>query len=207
MYLSRVFLDTQNRRTLQALDSPEILHGMVESCFDGERQRCLWRLDELKGQTALLLLSREKPELQRLAKQIGLPESAIETKDYDTLLSKIQNGTVWNFRLTANPVTHVPNAQGGRGKIKAITIAVHQREWLMRQAKKNGFLIDPNQFDVIRSEWRIFRNKGRNLSILCAAFEGVLTVTDQELFTKALERGVGRSKAYGMGLLTIISHG
>lgn len=207
MYLSRVFLDTENRRTLQALENPEILHGMAEACFDGERERCLWRLDELNGQTVLLLLSREKPELQRLADQIGLPEETGETKNYGPLLGKVLNGTVWNFRLAANPITHVPDAQGGRGKVKAITIVAHQREWLMKQAKKNGFLVDPNQFDVIRSQWRVFRNKGKTLTMLCAVFEGVLTVTDQEQFTKALENGIGRGKAYGMGLLTIVSHG
>ena len=34
-------------------------------------------------------------------------------------------------------------------------------------------------------------------------YEGVLTVTDTELFCKALTEGIGRGKAYGMGLLTV----
>ena len=36
-----------------------------------------------------------------------------------------------------------------------------------------------------------------------AIFEGVLRVTDAELFTRTLTEGIGRAKAYGNGLLTL----
>ena len=34
-------------------------------------------------------------------------------------------------------------------------------------------------------------------------FDGVLRITDVELFRKALVNGMGRGKAYGMGLMTL----
>lgn len=34
-------------------------------------------------------------------------------------------------------------------------------------------------------------------------FEGVLTITEAELFRKALIDGIGRAKAYGCGLMTL----
>ena len=207
MYLSRIAIDVNNRQTLRALDSPEILHGMVEACFEGERRRDLWRLDVLNGQTYLLILSSERPDFTPLERQIGLEGCVGECRDYQPLLNRIQAGSLWRFRLTANPTVSVPGAGGKRGRVKAITIAAHQREWLMRQAQRHGFLLAQDQFDVVRSEWRVFRNKGRTVSILAATFEGVLTVTDPQAFAAALSEGIGRGKAYGMGLLTVMSYG
>ena len=206
MYLSRIAIDMEKRNTMRALDNPEILHGMVEACFSGERKRDLWRIDVLNGQTWLLLLSQEKPNLAPLAKQISLPGTGWETRNYQPLLNRILPDSTWHFRLAANPVTHTPQRSQERGKVKAITIAAHQREWLVRQGERHGFQLSPGQFDVVRSEWRIFRRKEKNCSILSATFEGILTVTDQEKFQNALLKGIGRGKAFGMGLLTVMRH-
>ena len=35
-------------------------------------------------------------------------------------------------------------------------------------------------------------------------YEGILTVTDRDRFIGALTQGIGRAKAYGCGMLTII---
>ena len=45
------------------------------------------------------------------------------------------------------------------------------------------------------------------MSILGATFEGILTVTDPELFCRALTEGIGRGKAYGMGMMTVMAYG
>ena len=207
MYLSRIAIDPKNQQTMRALDNPEILHGMVEACFSGERNRNLWRLDDLNGLTYLLLLSPQEPDFTPLQSQIGMSGSSGETRDYQPLLDRIQEGSIWRFRLTANPVESIPQPGKPRGKLKAITIAAHQRDWLIRQGKQHGFLLAPGQFDVVSSEWRVFRNKGRNLTILSASFEGILTVTDIDRFKSALQTGIGRGKAYGMGLMTVMSYG
>ena len=39
---------------------------------------------------------------------------------------------------------------------------------------------------------------------MAGTYEGVLTVTDEELFKAALVQGIGREKAYGLGMLTIV---
>ena len=207
MYLSRIAIDLNNRRAMQALQNPEIMHGMVESCFPGKRDRRLWRLDELNGQTWLLVLSADVPDLTPLAAQIAPCGSKAETRDYQRLLDRIQLGSIWHFRLRANPVVCEPRPEKKRGKIKAITIVELQNEWLARQGNKNGFLVTPGQYDVVYSDWLNFRNKGRNLSLLSVTFEGVLTVADADMFRKALTEGIGRGKAYGQGMITVVSRG
>ncbi len=207
MFLSRIPIDPENQQTLRALDNPEIMHAMIENCFAGEKERSLWRLDELNGLTYLLVLSCKKPDFSSLAAQIGLPGETGESRSYQPLLDRIQAGSVWRFRFTANPVVSEPRPGKARGRIRAITIAAHQREWLVRQGERHGFMLKQDQFDVMKSEWRIFHKDGQYISILSATFEGLLTVTNEDLFRTALQEGIGRGKAYGLGLLTVMSPG
>jgi CRISPR system Cascade subunit CasE len=58
---------------------------------------------------------------------------------------------------------------------------------------------------VVGSQWFSFRKKtkGERITMLSVTYEGTLKITDPELFKRALTVGIGREKAYGMGLLTI----
>ena len=206
MYLSRVAIDTKKYDTMKALYNMQIFHGMVEKSFSGERQRKLWRLDTLGGTDYLLLLSDTPPENETLPNQIGFEYSCWETKAYDKLLTSIKKGSKWRFRLTANPTVSIMREGKQRGKVKAITIAEKQREWLKSQGIKRGFFIENDSFDVVKSEWKTFKKERTEINILGATFEGILTVIDEELFIQTLKTGIGREKAYGMGLLTVIPY-
>lgn len=209
MYLSRIVLDTGRRETVRALYTPSILHGAVEASFTGERARRLWRVDVLRGQTYLLLLSGEKPELLGVQEQFGFPDQPWETKDYQPLMDRIAAGSQWRFRLQCNPTKSVPAGQDKRGRVEAITLAARQREWLTRQGTTHGFRVSEDGFDVVSSEWRRFHKgneQGREVVLLQAVFEGVLTVTDAEAFKLTLTKGIGRGKAYGLGMMTVMRH-
>ena len=206
MYLSRLKIDTKNYCTLRAMQNLEVLHGMVERSFSGPRQRNLWRLDQLNESDYILLLSKVPPDTKVLAEQIGFPEEEWETKSYDSLLNRIKKGTYWRFRLNANPTTKVSRGKGKRGKVKAITINARQKEYLERQSAKYGFDLIHDQYEITRSEWKTFK-KGKKMSyILSVTYEGILQVTDADQFCDALINGIGREKAYGMGLLTVMSY-
>ncbi len=207
MYLSRIAIDVKKYASMKALYNLEKLHGMVESSFPGKRRRNLWRLDHMGGETYLLLLSSVPPQTNTLPEQIGYNHSAWETKAYDSLLKRITEGSQWYFRLTVNPTTATPMEGNKRGKVKAITIVPKQREWLIRQGTKKGFLLEEERFDVSQSEWKTIKKTNREINILAVTFEGILTVTDAEAFRQTLTSGIGREKAYGMGLITVIPYG
>lgn len=206
MYLSRMELDTANRKTLQALTSPCMFHGAVESAFEGERKRNLWRIDQLEGHYYLLLLSEEKPDLSKAEKQFSKGENTWLTKDYDPLLERVQKGTSWRFRLCANPTYSVSEGRGKRGRVCAHTTREHQRIWLMEQGKKHGFMVNEDEFDVVQNKWYHFYkgNQKHRVSMLAVTYEGVLEVTDEAEFRKSLTEGIGREKAYGVGLMTLM---
>lgn len=205
MYLSRIPLDTSRRRTQIALISPNKFHGAVEEAFQERRGRRLWRIDTLKGATYLLMLSANEPDLSGIAEQFGYREMQGEIKAYDSLLNRIQEGSIWHFRLVANPVHSIWNGKG-RGKVVAHVTERHQLEWLNSQSEKKGFSIVPDSAHVVQAEWKVFRkrNSAQKVHILQAAFEGKLKVQNEDIFKDTLINGIGREKAYGMGLLTIV---
>jgi CRISPR system Cascade subunit CasE len=93
-----------------------------------------------------------------------------------------------------------------------------QKKWLADRAELRGFNVTTSlhenrnndasaaySFDVVHREIRKFRKReGRVVTISVATFEGVLVVSDAELFVQTLRSGLGRSKAYGCGLLTLV---
>ena len=205
MYLSRIELDLTRRDTMRALSNPNLLHGAVERAFPGERERRLWRLDTLRGRQYLLLLSPQKPDLRRMAAQFGTGEAG-QTKSYASLLDRITEGSTWRFRLTANPTKSCKTAKADRGEVHAHVSVKYQEEWLLERAEKHGFSLEPDGFAVTSSKWYSFCKgaERKRVSLLGVTYEGVLRVTDAERFCQALIEGIGRGKAYGMGLLTVV---
>ena len=209
MYLSRAELDPTRRNTMIALASPQKLHGAVENSFPGERRRRLWRLDTLNEKLYLLLLSEDIPDLTGLCAQFGTG-AAPETRPYAPLLERVTPGSCWQFRLTANP-THSqkdPADAQARGILKPCYLEVEQEKWLLEQAGKHGFSIPEGAFRVTRKQTCRFQKNGRRqVTLLAVTYEGILQVTDPEAFREMLCQGIGRGKAYGLGLMTILHGG
>ena len=210
MYLTRMELDVSKRDTRKALHSPSMFHGAIESSFPGKRERRLWRVDELQGKYYLLLLSEQSPDLSLMANQFGMEgsEQTWQTKSYDALLDRIENGSAWQFRLTANPTKSIRSPETGkRGTVCAHITPEYQLKWLLDRCGTHGFSINPEEVAVIQSQWQRFYKgdqRKKSVSLLSVTFEGVLTVTDAVRFRQVLTEGIGRGKAFGLGLLTVI---
>lgn len=205
MYLSRILLDPDKRRTVQALNAPNLFHGAIESSPEDERTRSLWRIDKLNGQDYLLLLTTEKPDLQSIVRQFGRSEACSETREYEPLLNRIVPGSKWFFRLDANPVKSVrANDPTLRGVITPIRCDEEIKAWLKKKGEKNGFALEDSGFAIINKSQVSFLKKGqRPVSLQSVRFEGILEVTDTAAFKNALINGIGRGKAYGLGLMTV----
>ena len=126
------------------------------------------------------------------------------------LLARITPGSRWQFRLAANPTKSCKDAQkpAARGTVAAHCTTQYQKQWLLDRAAKHGFALTEDSFTVTRVQWHHFAKRGtRPVSLLAVTYEGVLQVTDPEAFRNLLCQGMGRGKAYGLGLMTIIHRG
>ena len=211
MYLSRIPLNIAKIETMRALTSPNMLHGAVAHSLDTDGKRSLWRIDWLKEEPYLLVLSHSQPDFFDIARRYGFSpdECPWEIKPYDPFLDRLCNGQQWRFRLRANPVRSSAfnkDEKEGRGKVFAHVTVEQQKHWLSLRGNPNGFVVENSAFDVVHSQWSKFRkgqDTGREVSLHMVSFEGILTITDISLFRKALIEGIGRAKAYGCGLMTL----
>ena len=209
MYLSRVELDTESRNTIMALVSPQKLHGAIESAFNGERRRRLWRIDKLGNKLYVLIVSEDEPVLDGIVSQFG-NGNAGEIRSYDALLNRLKAGSIWHFRLTANPTKGArdKNDPMARGVVTAHCSEHYQKKWLSDRAEKHGFSLTDDDFMVTETKWLHFRKRGsRPVTLLSVTYEGTLIITDPEMFSKILCEGIGRGKAYGLGMMTVIRGG
>ncbi len=215
MYISRVELSPYRRETIRALSSPQIMHAAVMSSFnsfdDKGDNRVLWRIDKIGPSIYVLVQSNRKPDFNHMIDQFGRPGSGSgwETLDYDQFLSDISDGDVLRFRLKANPVHSVSAlAIKSRGKVVAHVTVRQQKNWLMDRAEKCGFEFcisdDEPSFDVVSRDTLRFKRGNRDVTLGVATFEGTIRVKDSDVFRKTLCDGIGRAKAYGCGLMTVI---
>lgn len=207
MYLSRVEIDTLNRRKVSKLTHLGAYHDWVEKSFPmeiaaGIRSRHLWRIDQLKGKSYLLVLSADKPDLSELTKY-GVVGTA-ETKDYDQFLGKLTKDGIYRFRLTANPTYRSTRNEDGKSIVFPHVTIEQQKTWLLKKVQGAGFSLDQDDFDIVNREFVILYKNHRRVKLSRVTFEGVLRIVDLEKFKDTLIKGLGREKSYGMGLLTVI---
>lgn len=208
MYLSRVAIDSQNRRKIRDLTHLGAYHNWVESSFPNEfetkiRSRKLWRIDTIQGKKFLLLVSDEKPDIKNFEKY-GVPGSA-QTKLYDKFLDSIDENLLYKFRVTLNPVKALSQGAGKRGRVVPEITAEQQLQFLESRAEKLGFELVPNEYQIVERCWEPFMKQGQKMIRLSkATYEGILKVTNKEVFYHTLTDGIGKKKAYGYGLMTVI---
>lgn len=94
-----------------------------------------------------------------------------------------------------------------------------QRQWLAERAAKLGFqvvktatagLMDSEEienFDIVSRDWPILKRGHRTIRLSRVTYEGLLRVDDLDTFKQTLMNGIGREKAFGMGLMTVIPRG
>ncbi len=222
MYISRVYLDPCREETIRLVRSPYRIHAAVERAFSSAREkedgtgRILWRLDvsPRRDRLALYIVSPSRPNLTHMAKQVGCPAAGEGlTKDYAPVLDRISEGQIWAFRLKANPARKVSKDRGVVaneqvvGTIQGHVTEAQQVDWLLSRSEAHGFevprLEGRLQVDVSQRYKERFARDGKTVTIATARFDGLLTVTNSDLFRQALCRGIGRAKGFGCGLMTI----
>lgn len=229
MFLTQLRIEENSRSAKRLLLSPQSLHAAVMSACTGHETttitdlqsgRVLWRVDEGKFGMILYVVSPKKPDMNSLANQLCPKSQYSRTANYDPFLDRLTNGQLWNFRLTVNPTHSVSVNSEQRGKRYGHVTVDQQARWLLDRAEKNGFsittsddLAEENETDtfafklVSRKRINFKKNDKAGLAHTVtmnqATFEGSLSVTDASLLREALTTGIGPSKAYGCGLLTL----
>lgn len=138
------------------------------------------------------ILSKVSPNIQEIKNSIiddvrvttnPIPESFFDKECY-------------RFSLVANPFV----CKLG-GKRVPIMDELGIGGWIESKAEKSGFMIIEKEIDKIRP---LIFNKGKNkITLHTARISGVLRVQDKDKFLEAVERGIGKGRAWGLGLMQL----
>ncbi len=219
MYLTKLTFDPsvagKEVKSLQ-VDNPYSHHQFLWSCFDSgsnqEQQQAdfIYRTDIVMNIPVIHVLSE---------RQIEQPISGwkLESREFEF---DAQQGQLIQFSFRANPTIDI-KSDSGRSKrhdvvmhakkqakaqqldgLGEIDIAVKQ--WLLKRAELFGVEFKEQTIEYANYQQHAFK-KGdeRQVKISTLDYQGVLTVKDPEKFQQALVHGIGRSKAFGCGLMMI----
>ena len=178
------------------------------------RSGFLFRVDPLSGgRVAILVVSALKPAwdyaFHNASYLLAAPPS--EPRPFDV---SVHPKDKLHFRLVANPTkklatlakvdrrAKVPGRHGRRVPVPSDEASL--RSWLERRAERAGFAVV--QLTSVQCGYLYVNKNAKNgdgQRLRSALYDGLLTVTNAELFRRALESGVGPAKAFGCGLLSV----
>lgn len=221
MLLHRIHLDPRCREARRDLSDPYQLHSTLCRAFCEPDRTCpegeiLWRLEpetDPTGNPRILVQSRSIPDWTNIGVQgwLAKADPAIDLKDR-LKLDSLKVGQRFRFRLRANPcVTR-------NGKRLGLMRLAEQEVWIERKAQRHGFSLprlassNPSEtsqerVDVRISQEQILRGKqhaGNGIRVYSVLYDGILRVTDPDIFWNALKTGIGHGKVMGLGLLSVV---
>lgn len=179
-------------------------------------------VDRTRGRALLYVQSLARPDFGYLAPGY-LMDMAGEllnpaTRELDEAFKALREGQRLAFVLRANATKKVKSKSGEDGKRvhgKRVPLAGDdgRLSWLTRKAEQGGFALLPvdegnDVLDVRISEEPKQRDadarRGKaGLTLEPVLYEGRLAIVDATRFRQTLREGIGPSKAYGCGLLSI----
>ncbi len=228
MYFSRLSLNPQatSSQLSQLLHSDSYReHQRLWKLFDGDpdaRRDFLYRRMMEHGQLKYYLVSERRPNDESGTWLIDAP------KRYEPQLSV---GQRLFFMLKVNPVVTVKSESGKQKRHDVVmyrknqlgfqNLPEHERpplqqviqescsDWLSDRSGKNGFSFSPSEISIegYRRHRSFVGRKSRDIRYSTVDIHGLLTVTDPQPFRQLLCAGIGKSKAFGCGLLLIRNAG
>jgi CRISPR system Cascade subunit CasE len=226
MFISRIRLSNDaayGREFWNHIGGSYKLHSLVWDLFTDapDRKRdFIYRQDMVQGLPAFYTVSEREPNDRYNVWHV-------EIKPYAPLIRKDQK---LSFMLRANPIRskrdEKPDYEGKRKQhrhdvvMEAKTLLKSRGSelppeseiiqqagfiWLAMKGNSNGFSIREGEIRADGySQFRFTKPKGNHpITISTIEFNGLLTVTDPELFVQALYRGLGPAKGFGCGLMMV----
>lgn len=194
-YLSLYELDPNDILKLRAYDSYGIhrivynLFGRISNPEEQNGSGILHAdLGKKRGKRQILILSNREPsqpERGWLATRLIYPG--------------FFDHSAYRFSITINPV--IRNNKTGR--IEAIRGREAIEKWFMEKAPAHGFELVAEALQTNDIQVDRFKKGDACITLGKANLGGILSVTDKELFIRAVQNGIGRGKAFGCGLLQI----
>lgn len=139
----------------------------------------------------ILILSNRKPHQ---TPQFG----QVETKPVP---ARFLDHKHYAFEVTLNPSRRDKET----GKIIPMRNRQNVQDWFLSRSEKSwGFCVEARSLQVEKIGVQTFEKGNQTITHGVATLKGKLRVTDKARFKKSFLQGIGRGRAYGLGLLQIV---
>jgi CRISPR system Cascade subunit CasE len=192
--------------------------------------RVLFRIDDDGGRLQLLVQSKREPDWYAFSKHLSGARYLFAPPQVKAWQTQFRAGQTLRFRLLANPTFRPKKADGSDGERRGLYREHERLDWLARQSARCGFALpqarttlerngspvlfrgrphDSLTFDlpvcqvIDLNDGRRFPLADRRIQFSAARFDGVLQISNLDLFIHALENGIGPAKGFGFGLLSV----
>lgn len=196
--------------------------------------RVLFRVDHNGGRLRLLVQSKREPDWRAFLKHLGGARYLLAPPQLKEWEPQFRAGQTLRFRLLANPTFRPKKADGSDGERRGLYREHERLDWLARQSVRCGFALPQARTTLKRNGAPvIFRGRShdsltldlptsqvvdlndvgrfqlpdRKIPFSAARFDGVLQISNPDLFIRALENGIGSAKGFGFGLLSVAPTG
>lgn len=185
--LTRVTIDPYNPRIQRMQRNIETLHAIIAAATEGSK-RPLWRMDGDR-----IYIVADQVDEDRLSARLA--GAAVRSLDYERFLSKLDNGMTIRFHWAGNTATGI-----GRKPIHDPTARI---SWATGKLGNAG--LDVASCVEQGNRTLDFRKapKTQRVRLQRTDFAGTATVADIQTLREAMTGGIGRGRAYGLGLLLI----
>lgn len=228
MYLSRVRVATEglDRRALLNLLSGNAYtnHQLLWRLFEDHAERqFLFRQEIETEQVGAEQDPRGLPLFYVLSQSMPTNVPGLLLAETKPFAPELQGGEQLAFRLRANPT--IDRKESGKKNATRHDVLmdaktqcrrenitdpeeIHARmndaalQWLHRKSQMAGFTLEGTP-QVTGYRQQSIHRKGRDIRFSSIDYEGLLSVASPESFTSSLSQGLGRSKAFGCGLMMI----
>lgn len=206
-WLTRIVPDLTHRDARRDLKDSVALHHRImclapdELGEEARRQAgVLFRLDDTKAGTVILVQSVIEPDTSRLPEGYG----TVVSRPLDPVLDALRTGVRVRYRIIANATRKLgKNTVAGRPRQIVPLDGAAAEEWWQRQATSAGLVLHTVTSTPIASARGQHRGTSGRINHACTRFDGTATVTDAKSLREAMLSGIGRGKSYGCGLLSI----
>lgn len=217
-YFSKIQLRAPKKASmdlLEALSTPEGEHHLMWEFFGSDP-------DQDRDFLFRRLVDQNYPEFYTLSDRRPTNTDAdlwnIETKPFEPAFHE---GMELHFSLRANATIKKDGSRHGvvmnkKHELKQQDVPRDEwpsqsklaqqagYEWIQKRDQSHGFQISEDRFQVERHEVSRFEKRsGREVSLEILDMTGELSVVNPERFAESVTNGIGRSKAYGCGLMLL----
>ncbi|MDA8138308.1 MAG: type I-E CRISPR-associated protein Cas6/Cse3/CasE [Desulfobacteraceae bacterium] len=184
-----------NRSDCKALNLNDLygLHKAIYSLFPAEPGKSRDFLFVDKGgdwnRRHILILSEREPIQPEFGEIVSkkVPDSFLQ-HDY------------YGFELALNPTRRDSNT----GKIFPVRGRAQLIDWLVEKAPGHGFEVFSQSLQINHIGVVTYQKNGTIRTHNTATFVGTLKVIERAAFVESFQRGIGRAKGFGFGLLQLV---